>query len=423
MRVSSTRLGTTSDRDLHRIVRLYLARLEEEIRADAATEPQLPGARTGWKISVVQDPVIHDGRNLILKLGTFYEIIRPDGSTIFVATEEFTSAEAALRDAQVSFVQAAGGGGIANGLTGIASDYGGADAFADPLTRTMVSGASGGASFASRTKPVIGAQTSALQTVLAPLVAVSEALVYGAGAWGRWQAGMNYDLHTALGFDHFPTAHGWRKLPRETWQAAWGTAAQAPVRGLTLARSSFDDGALSDDEIRAGHDVWGTWHGVGLFVGELGMGASPEDLVSVSLKGALYGVGARAATRGSRALGVADNIFEDPLIPMPDFSSGFGIGDEAAAFAPYFPHDRLFLASGELNLSRAAARTLETRTYITRTVILDGIQRGHRVPDPKGVPGQYMYYARASLNNSEGRLEVLVHEPSGQIRHVLYRSD
>jgi hypothetical protein len=48
--------------------------------------------------------------------------------------------------------------------------------------------------------------------------------------------------------------------------------------------------------------------------------------------------------------------------------------------------------------------------------------RGARVADPQGVVGQFMYRSAAAWNASRGTLEVLVHETSGQIRHVLYRS-
>jgi hypothetical protein len=45
-----------------------------------------------------------------------------------------------------------------------------------------------------------------------------------------------------------------------------------------------------------------------------------------------------------------------------------------------------------------------------------------RAADPQGVAGHFMYPSAASFNGSQGTLEVLVHEASGQIRHVLFQS-
>jgi hypothetical protein len=45
-----------------------------------------------------------------------------------------------------------------------------------------------------------------------------------------------------------------------------------------------------------------------------------------------------------------------------------------------------------------------------------------RAADPQGVAGHFMYRSAVSFNGSQGTLEVLVHEASGQIRHVLFQS-
>jgi hypothetical protein len=62
------------------------------------------------------------------------------------------------------------------------------------------------------------------------------------------------------------------------------------------------------------------------------------------------------------------------------------------------------------------------RSFIPSQSILDTIGSGARVADLQGVAGQFMYCSAASFNGSQGTLEVLVHEASGQIRHVLFRS-
>jgi hypothetical protein len=85
--------------------------------------------------------------------------------------------------------------------------------------------------------------------------------------------------------------------------------------------------------------------------------------------------------------------------------------------------ERAITAEGGLNTSATLARQLAgQRSFIPTQSILDTIGSGARVADPQGVAGQFMYRSAASFNGSQGTLEVLLHEASGQIRHVLFRS-
>ena len=85
--------------------------------------------------------------------------------------------------------------------------------------------------------------------------------------------------------------------------------------------------------------------------------------------------------------------------------------------------ERAITAEGGLNTSTTVARQLAgQRSFIPSQSVLDTIGSGGRVADPQGVAGQFMYRSAASFNGSQGTLEVLVHEASGQIRHVLFRS-
>ena len=85
--------------------------------------------------------------------------------------------------------------------------------------------------------------------------------------------------------------------------------------------------------------------------------------------------------------------------------------------------ERTIAAEGTLNVSQTVARQLAgQRSFIPSRAIVETIASGTRVADPQGVAGQFMYRAAASFNGSQGTLEVLVHETSGQIRHVLFRS-
>lgn len=84
---------------------------------------------------------------------------------------------------------------------------------------------------------------------------------------------------------------------------------------------------------------------------------------------------------------------------------------------------RVLTSEGKLNTSVVVTDQLSgDRGFIPTLSILDTIATGTRRFDPQGVAGQYMYTAQASYNGSVGTLEVLVYEPSGQIRHVLFRS-
>jgi hypothetical protein len=76
-----------------------------------------------------------------------------------------------------------------------------------------------------------------------------------------------------------------------------------------------------------------------------------------------------------------------------------------------------------LGLGAVVARQLAgQRSFISTQSILDTIGCGARIADPQRVAGQFLYRSAASLDGSQGTLEVLVHEVSGQIRHVLFRS-
>ena len=96
---------------------------------------------------------------------------------------------------------------------------------------------------------------------------------------------------------------------------------------------------------------------------------------------------------------------------------------------------RVLTAEGGLNTSATVARQLAVggeRSWIPTQSIVETVRTGTRVADPQGVAGQFMYRSPFSFTRSgvgrtgsvtsQGTLEVLVHEPTGQIRHVLYRS-
>jgi RHS repeat-associated protein len=93
---------------------------------------------------------------------------------------------------------------------------------------------------------------------------------------------------------------------------------------------------------------------------------------------------------------------------------------------------RSILSDGSLNVSATVARQLSGgRSFISTSAIVTTVARGKRFADPQGVAGQYMYrswvtrqfydQSRQQVRFSHGTLDVLVHEPSGQIRHVLYK--
>jgi hypothetical protein len=109
------------------------------------------------------------------------------------------------------------------------------------------------------------------------------------------------------------------------------------------------------------------------------------------------------------------------------FAAGGGRAALAARFGTTAERtavlERAITAEGGLNTSTTVARQLAgQRSFIPTQSVLDTIASGARVADPQGVAGQFMYRSAASFNGSQGTLEVLVHEASGQIRHVLFRS-
>lgn len=86
---------------------------------------------------------------------------------------------------------------------------------------------------------------------------------------------------------------------------------------------------------------------------------------------------------------------------------------------------KIVRSDGTLKTSKTVADQLSgQRSYIPVNAILETIRGGTRVADPQGVPGQFMYRSAVSLGSRKpGTLEVLVHESSGTIRHVMYASD
>ncbi len=80
-------------------------------------------------------------------------------------------------------------------------------------------------------------------------------------------------------------------------------------------------------------------------------------------------------------------------------------------------------SDGTIRTSQTVLRQLSsTRSYITTQSIHETIGSGVRIADPQGVAGQFLYKSNAIFNGSRGTLEVLIHEPTGVIRHVLFRS-
>jgi RHS repeat-associated protein len=141
------------------------------------------------------------------------------------------------------------------------------------------------------------------------------------------------------------------------------------------------------------------WGGhAGLAMGEVG---------GIALKAGLRVAARAVAACRSTAAGAAGRL-----------AARFGTTPERVAVL-----ERAITAEGGLNTSATLARQLAgQRSYIPMQSILDTIGSGARVVDPQGVTGQFMYRSAASFNGSQGTLEVLVHEASGQIRHVLFRS-
>ncbi|RVU42814.1 RHS repeat-associated core domain-containing protein [Lujinxingia sediminis] len=86
--------------------------------------------------------------------------------------------------------------------------------------------------------------------------------------------------------------------------------------------------------------------------------------------------------------------------------------------------ERVIQDDGLLNMSQTIQSQFEpggSRSFITNEAMLTAIGTGRREIDPKKSADHFMYYIPASHRNHSGTLEVLVHEPSGQIRHVLFR--
>jgi len=86
--------------------------------------------------------------------------------------------------------------------------------------------------------------------------------------------------------------------------------------------------------------------------------------------------------------------------------------------------ERVITSEGGINTSRTVARQLArggARQHIPTQSILDAIGSGMRIADPQGVAGQFLFRSPATINRSQGVLDVLVHEPTGQIRHVLFK--
>ncbi len=124
-------------------------------------------------------------------------------------------------------------------------------------------------------------------------------------------------------------------------------------------------------------------------------------------------------------------VFLDPEAQLPleaEVSPGVagGAANTAARFATTAERagvlEKVLTSDGTLNTSKTVARQLGgQRGFIPVQSILDTIGSGARIADPQGVAGQFMYRAGAAFNGSEGTLEVLVDEASGQINHVLFR--
>jgi hypothetical protein len=156
-------------------------------------------------------------------------------------------------------------------------------------------------------------------------------------------------------------------------------------------------------ETAAGHPVW---------VSSLQTASGLETVYNIEVEGAhTYFVGELSAW--------VHNI--------SSVSAAGGAGSLAARFGTTAERvavlDRAITAEGGLNTSATVARQLAgQRSYIPTQSILDTLGSGARVADPQGVAGQFMYRSAASFNGAQGTLEVLVHEASGQIRHVLFRS-
>lgn len=215
---------------------------------------------------------------------------------------ELSPAESALSGEVSGF-----GGGAAGSGANVGSDPGGtrgsgAQVLGQQAGWTsqnppiLVVGASGGTSYALPSGEVLVDDSTFVGTVLSPAIVASNKAVDAAKWWGGVQAGVTHDLNT---FVSGVTGQPNNILPpRQTFKTGVGVMSASPVRGLTLASPSYEDGTLTDEEISAGRQVYGDAFVPLLALGELGVAVSPDDAVSLSLKVGLYGAGARGITRG-----------------------------------------------------------------------------------------------------------------------------
>jgi hypothetical protein len=164
--------------------------------------------------------------------------------------------------------------------------------------------------------------------------------------------------------------------------------------------------------------------GVGAAAGTSGATAASGAVVDTLVVGGVAATGAGLLVEGGVAGGAASA--ETSAAAGAD-AAGAGRAALAARFGTTAERtavlERAITAEGGLNTSTTVARQLAgQRSFIPTQSVLDTIGSGARVADPQGVAGQFMYRSAASFNGSQGTLEVLVHEASGQIRHVLFRS-
>jgi hypothetical protein len=83
--------------------------------------------------------------------------------------------------------------------------------------------------------------------------------------------------------------------------------------------------------------------------------------------------------------------------------------------------ERMITKEGTVRVSGTVARQLATeRVNIPSLTIVQAVRSGVRSRDPQGRVGHFMYRAVADRGNSRGVLEVLVYEPTGEIRHVMF---
>jgi hypothetical protein len=174
----------------------------------------------------------------------------------------------------------------------------------------------------------------------------------------------------------------------------------AVVGGVTTAAHSYAmTGEVNWGQV-AQNSAWG-------FVGGV--------VSAVAVTGIL---GAVATGGGVGTLGTASGGAGVVVAGGANLAARFGTTAERVTLL-----ERTITAEGGLNTSATVARQLANqRSFIPTQSILDTIGSGARAADPQGVVGQFMYRSAASFNGAQGTLEVLLHEASGQIRHVLFRS-